>query len=86
MQEPLGQYKKPLYYGWQSGVLLFGSELKSLRVHPSFQGEIDRDVLPLYLRHGYIPAPWSIYKDIRKLMPGSWVVLMWQAWLEHEKK
>jgi asparagine synthase (glutamine-hydrolysing) len=65
--------EKPLYYGWQNGVLLFGSELKALRVHPRFLGEIDRDVLPLYLRHGYIPAPWSIYKGIRKLMPGTWV-------------
>jgi asparagine synthase (glutamine-hydrolysing) len=65
--------EKPLYYGWQNGVLLFGSELKALRAHPGFNGEIERDVLPLYLRHGYIPAPWSIYKDIRKLMPGSWL-------------
>jgi len=65
--------EKPLYYGWQGGVLLFGSELKALRAHPRFLGEIDRDVLPLYLRHGYIPAPWSIYKGIRKLMPGTWV-------------
>jgi len=63
--------EKPLYYGWQNGVLLFGSELKALRAHPSFRGEIDRDVLPLYLRHGYIPAPWSIYKGIRKLMPST---------------
>jgi asparagine synthase (glutamine-hydrolysing) len=68
--------EKPIYYGWQNGVLLFGSELKALRAHPSFLGEIVRDVLPLYLRHGYIPAPWSIYKDIRKLMPGTWVTFV----------
>lgn len=65
--------EKPLYYGWQKGVLLFGSELKALRVHPQFEAEIDRSVLPLYFRHGYIPAPWTIYKDIRKLQPGMWV-------------
>lgn len=65
--------EKPLFYGWHNGVLLFGSELKSLRAHPSFQSEIERDVLPLYLRHGYVPAPWSIWKGIRKLMPGSHV-------------
>ncbi len=65
--------EKPLYYGWQSGVLLFGSELKALRSHPAFEAEIDREVIPLYLRHGYIPAPWSIWKDIRKLEPGTWV-------------
>ncbi len=63
--------EKPLYYGWQNSAFLFGSELKSLKVHPQFQGEIDRDVLSLYMRHNYIPAPWSIYKNIRKLLPGT---------------
>lgn len=65
--------EKPLYYGWQGGVLLFGSELKALKCHPRFKGEIDRDVLPLYLRHGFIPAPWSIWRGIKKLLPGSYV-------------
>ncbi len=42
---------KPLYYGWSGGVFLFGSELKTLRAHPAFQVEINRDVLALFLRH-----------------------------------
>ncbi|WP_456384906.1 asparagine synthase (glutamine-hydrolyzing) [Desulfolithobacter sp.] len=62
--------EKPLYYGWQQGVFLFGSELKALKTHPAFSGEINRDGLTLYLRHGYIPAPWSIYQGISKLSPG----------------
>ena len=62
--------EKPLYYGWVGRTLLFGSELKALRAHPSWQGTLDRDVLALYLRFNYIPAPFSIYKDIRKLEPG----------------
>lgn len=65
--------EKPLYYGWQNGVLLFGSEMKALCAHPAFLAEIERDVLPLYLRHGYIPGPWSVWKGIRKLIPGSYV-------------
>lgn len=67
--------EKPLYYGWQNGVLLFGSELKALRAHPAFTGEIDRNALTLFLRHNAIPAPYSIYKNIRKLPPGTY----WQV-------
>ncbi len=63
--------EKPLYYGWQGGVFLFGSELKALAVHPGFTGEIDRNVLALFLRFGYVPAPWSIYCGIRKLPAGE---------------
>ena len=62
--------EKPLYYGFQKNTFLFGSELKALKAHPDFMGEIDRDVLCLYLRHSYIPAPYSIYKGIKKLLPG----------------
>lgn len=64
--------EKPLFYGWQNGVLLFGSELKALRVHPAFEGEIDRDALTLFLRHNYVPAPYSIYRGINKLPPGTY--------------
>jgi asparagine synthase (glutamine-hydrolysing) len=63
--------KKPLFYGWAGDSLLFGSELKAFHAHPSFNGRIDRNVLALYLRHGYIPAPHSIYEGIRKLPPGG---------------
>ncbi|MCW5208341.1 asparagine synthetase B, partial [Desulfobulbus sp. US2] len=56
--------EKPLYYGWCNGSFLFGSELKALRQYPGFTNAIARDVLPLYLRHSYIPAPYSIYQDI----------------------
>jgi asparagine synthase (glutamine-hydrolysing) len=63
--------EKPLYYGWQQGVLLFGSELKALRKHPAFCAPIQRNALALYLRHNYIPAPYTIYQDIEKLQPGT---------------
>ena len=67
--------EKPLYYGWQSGTLLFGSELKALRLHPAFKTDIDRDALCLYMRHNYIPAPHSIFKGINKLTPGSYLTV-----------
>ncbi len=63
--------KKPLYFGWMGSTFLFGSELKALQAHPDFQGEINRDVLALYLRHGYVPAPYCIYRNLYQLMPGS---------------
>ncbi len=67
--------EKPLYYGWQGeGVntaFLFGSELKALRKHPSFKFDINRDAINLLLRHNCIPAPYSIYNKISKLMPGT---------------
>ncbi|WP_339452328.1 asparagine synthase (glutamine-hydrolyzing) [Pseudomonas sp. JAI120] len=67
--------EKPLYWGWQNDVLLFGSELKALKVHPAFSSDIDRDALALYLRHNYVPAPYSIYRGIEKLMPGHYVTI-----------
>lgn len=67
--------EKPLYYGWQGTSFLFGSELKALKAHPSFIGEIDRGALALFFRHNYVPGPYSIYKDIRKLPAGSYIKL-----------
>ena len=63
--------EKPLYYGFSKGTFLFGSELKALRVHPDWVGEIDRSALHLLARHVYIPAPHCIYKGFAKLEPGQ---------------
>jgi asparagine synthase (glutamine-hydrolysing) len=63
--------EKPMYYGWAGTAFLFGSELKALRAHPDFRAGIDRDALALYLRHKYVPAPWSIYQGFRKLPPAT---------------
>jgi asparagine synthase (glutamine-hydrolysing) len=65
--------EKPLYYGWVCGVLVFGSELKAIRAFPGFDNSIERRALALYMRHNYVPAPWSIYQDIWKLPPGCYV-------------
>jgi asparagine synthase (glutamine-hydrolysing) len=65
--------EKPLYYGWQKGVFLFGSELKALRAHPAFSAGVDRNALALLMRHNYIPAPHSIYQGLHKLLPGCWL-------------
>jgi asparagine synthase (glutamine-hydrolysing) len=63
--------EKPLYYGWAGGDLVFGSELKSLRLHPAFDHALNREALGLYAARAYVPAPWSIYRRVFKLEPAS---------------
>lgn len=62
--------KKPLYYGWAGQSLLFGSEPKALRAHADCGAAVDRGALTLFLRHGFVPAPYSIYQGMRQLPPG----------------
>lgn len=69
VRDRLGE--KPLYFGAFGDTLLFGSELKALRAHPAWRGTIDRGALSLYLRHNYVPAPYSIYENVRKVVPGT---------------
>ena len=61
---------KPLYYGWIGTTFLFGSELKALKEHPSWVGEINRDAVALQMQHSNVPAPWCVYQGFYKLMPG----------------
>lgn len=65
--------EKPLYYGGRGKTLLFGSDIGAFREHPDFTPEIDREALTLYIRHNYVPEPWSIYKGVKKLRPGHYL-------------
>jgi asparagine synthase (glutamine-hydrolysing) len=67
--------EKPLFYGWSSGGLVFGSELKALRGSANFSNSVDSDVLALYFRYSYVPAPWSILRHIFKVEPGVIVTI-----------
>lgn len=62
---------KPLYLGCFGEAVFFASELSALKVVASRSLSIDRDSVAAYLRHNYIPAPASIYKEITKLPPGA---------------
>jgi len=68
--------EKPLYYGWHNRHFLFASELTPLvkAISPD-KFEIDRTALALYMRHTHVPAPYSIYKNIGKLLPGHYLEL-----------
>jgi len=67
--------KKPLYYGRQGHAFLFASELKALKAYPGFEVGVNRDALALYMRYNYIPAPYSIYRGIYKLLPGTILII-----------
>jgi asparagine synthase (glutamine-hydrolysing) len=67
--------EKPLYIGYAAGNFVFASELKALAGLPGFGAQLDRRALSLLVRHNYIPAPYSIYQDIGKMAPGTWLTL-----------
>lgn len=63
--------EKPLHYSdCVDGQVLFASELKAIRAHRAFKGHIDRGALALFMRHGYIPTPHSIFSEVHKVRPG----------------
>ena len=68
--------KKPLYWGIFEGTLIFGSELKALMQHSLFKKEIDLESLGKYLSYEYVPTPRSIWKNVYKLEPATYLV--WQ--------
>jgi asparagine synthase (glutamine-hydrolysing) len=65
--------KKPLFYSANKQRLLFGSELKALLAAGSISREVDHSALSDYFSFGYIPAPKTIYRSVRKLMPGHYL-------------
>lgn len=68
---------KPLYWRVAGGVLSFASELKALRTLPGFGGELDPDAVEAFFAFNSIPSPLTIYRDVRKLEPGT--LLSWRA-------
>ena len=63
--------EKPLYYGFVGRTLVFGSEVHALSVVPGFNPELDREALYYYTKYSYVPAPLSIYKNVKKVRPGT---------------
>ena len=66
--------KKPLYYSFHGGRLIFASELKALLCDASVPRNIDYTALSDYLSLLYVPAPKTIFREVKKLEPGSFLV------------
>lgn len=66
---------KPLYYACDANRLLFGSELKSLLCDPSLELRVDRAALHDYLTFLYVPQPRTIFRDVHKLPPASFLMV-----------
>ena len=71
-RDPLG--KKPLFYSWDGRRLLFGSEIKALLAVPGLSREMDLTALSDYFTFQYVPAPKTIYRDVKKLRPAHYLV------------
>ena len=61
---------KPLYYRIEGGTLSFASELKALLRQPGVSRELDLDAIEAYLAFNSIPAPLTVFREVRKLPPG----------------
>src|SRR5438445_1196744 len=67
--------KKPLFYTQQRDRFLFASELQGLLADPDVPREVDPAAIDAYLSWGYVPAPWTGFRGIRKLPPAHWLTL-----------
>jgi asparagine synthase (glutamine-hydrolysing) len=68
---------KPLYYYWDGKLFAFGSEIKALLEHPDIAAAPNEEYLAEYLTFGYVSGENTLFRNIRKLMPGHW--LTWTA-------
>ena len=66
---------KPLYYYTDESQFMFSSEIKSFHKHPEFKKEQNLEVLPCFFQFGYIPAPYTIFKNCFKLEAGNYLEL-----------
>jgi asparagine synthase (glutamine-hydrolysing) len=65
---------KPLYYYFDKE-LIFGSELKAVLASGRIRKKLDMDALNHFFAYEYVPSPYSIIKNVKKLLPGHYLVL-----------
>jgi asparagine synthase (glutamine-hydrolysing) len=64
---------KPLAYLLQNGLFAFASELQAFDALPGYDPSVDLQAIDLYLQFQYIPAPFSIFREVRKLPAAHWM-------------
>ena len=67
--------KKPIYYAQPSGGFVFASEIKALLEHPAITPDLDEEAFFHYLTFVCTPAPFTMFKGIRKLAPAERMVV-----------
>ena len=78
--------EKPIYYGWQNNCFIFASELKAIKKFPNFDKELSKQAIDMQLKLSYVPAPYSIYKNIFKLMPATFITIKTNSKLKSDIK
>ena len=63
---------KPLYYSETDGTFMYGSEIKSFLLHPSFKKELNETALENYLTFQYSPCEETFFKGVFRLLPAHW--------------
>jgi len=64
---------KPLYIARRGEDIFFGSELKTIFIHPELERRLSLKGLDCYLSLNYVPCPWTLVEGIEKLPPGKWL-------------
>jgi len=65
---------KPLYYYHKGSLLIYASEVKAILAHPLFKKDVDREALNVYGYYGFLPGTQSMFRGIKKLLPGHTLV------------
>lgn len=66
---------KPLHYFFDGRQLVFGSEIKAVLQHPAVPRAIDWTAVDTFFTYSYIPAPWTVYRDVKKLEAGHYLTV-----------
>jgi len=66
---------KPLFYHLNKDRIIFASEIKALLVDPMLEREIDIKGMDTFLAFNYLPAPQTLFRDIKQLLPGEYLLI-----------